>query len=168
MTLTPKSDRINIAKLKCNTSVVKNLPAMQETQEMQVQFLHQENPLEEEMATHSSILAWKIPWAEEAGRLQSKRSRVGPNWGCVHICMHECIHLWTCVHLWHRYKNANQSIIEQNLGSYKKYYWTSLAVQRLRLCTSNVGGKGSIHGQGTKIPHAVWHGHKEKKRKKNF
>ena len=54
---------------------VKNLPAMQETW---VQSLGQEDPLEEEMATHSSILAWKIPWTEEPGRLQSEGSqRVG-------------------------------------------------------------------------------------------
>ena len=42
--------------------VVKNLSAMQEMQEMWVQSLGQEDPLEKEMATHSSILAWKIPW----------------------------------------------------------------------------------------------------------
>ena len=47
---------------------VKNPPAMQE---MQVQSLGWEDPLEEGMATHSSILAWKIPWREEPGRLQS-------------------------------------------------------------------------------------------------
>ena len=47
---------------------VKNLPAMQETW---VHFLGWENPLEQEMATHSSILAWRIPWTEEPGRLQS-------------------------------------------------------------------------------------------------
>ena len=40
-------------------------------QEMQVQFLGQEDPLEVEMAIHFSILAWKIPWTEETGRLQS-------------------------------------------------------------------------------------------------
>ena len=50
---------------------VKNSPAMQETQEMRVQSLTQEDPLEQDMATHSSILAWKIPWTEEAGGLQS-------------------------------------------------------------------------------------------------
>ena len=44
--------------------VVKNPPAMQE---MQVQFLAREDPSEEEMATHSSMLAWEIPWAEEPG-----------------------------------------------------------------------------------------------------
>ena len=45
-------------------SVVKNLPAMQETQ---VQYLGGEDPLEEGMATHSSILVWRIPWTEEPG-----------------------------------------------------------------------------------------------------
>ena len=48
-------------------SVVKNLPAVQETW---VQFLGWENPLEKEMATHSSTLAWEIPWTEEPGGLQ--------------------------------------------------------------------------------------------------
>ena len=47
---------------------VKNLPAVQETQ---VQFLGLEDPLEKEMAIHSSILAWRISWTEEPGRLQS-------------------------------------------------------------------------------------------------
>ena len=47
---------------------VKNLPAVQETW---VQFLGGEDPLEKEMATHSSILAWRIPWTEEPGGLQS-------------------------------------------------------------------------------------------------
>ena len=54
---------------------VKRLPAMQETW---VRSLGQEDPLEKEMATHSSTLAWKIPWTEEPGRLQSMGSqRVG-------------------------------------------------------------------------------------------
>ena len=48
----------------------KNLPAVQETW---VQSLGWEDPLEKEMATHSSILAWKIPWTGESGRLQSMR-----------------------------------------------------------------------------------------------
>ena len=52
--------------------MVKNQPAMQETQ---VQFLGQEDPLEKEMATHSSILAWRIPWTEEPGGLQSMGSQ---------------------------------------------------------------------------------------------
>ena len=52
--------------------LVKNLPAMQETW---VQLLGQEDPLEKEMATHSSILAWRILRAEEPGRLQSMGSQ---------------------------------------------------------------------------------------------
>ena len=48
---------------------VKNTLAMQETQETWVQSLNQEDPLEEEMTTHSSILAWRIPWTEEPGGL---------------------------------------------------------------------------------------------------
>ena len=47
---------------------VKNLPAMQETQEMQVRSVDQKDSLEMEMATHSSTLAWRIPWTEENGK----------------------------------------------------------------------------------------------------
>ena len=46
---------------------VKNLPAMQETQEMRVRSLGWKDPLEVDLATHSNILAWRIPWAEEPG-----------------------------------------------------------------------------------------------------
>ena len=52
--------------------MVKNLPAMQE---VWVQFLGWKDPLEKEMATHSSILAWDIPWTEEPGGLQSMESQ---------------------------------------------------------------------------------------------
>ena len=52
--------------------VVKKPPTyLQETEETQVRSLGQEDPLEEGMATHSSILAWRIPWAKESGGLQS-------------------------------------------------------------------------------------------------
>ena len=51
----------------------KNLPAMQETQEMLVQSLGLEDPLQKEMATHSSVLAWEISWREEPG---------GSPWDC--------------------------------------------------------------------------------------
>ena len=51
---------------------VKSLPAMQETQ---VQFLGREDPLEKGMATHSSILVWRIPWTEEPGGLRGRKSR---------------------------------------------------------------------------------------------
>ena len=52
-------------------SAVKNPPAIQEMQKMQVPSLGREDPLEKEMATHSSSLAWEISWTEEAGGLQS-------------------------------------------------------------------------------------------------
>ena len=51
--------------------MIKNLPAVQETQEMQVQSLSGEVPLEEGMVTHSNILAWRIPRTEEPGGLPS-------------------------------------------------------------------------------------------------
>ena len=54
--------------------MVKNLPAMKETW---VQSLVKEEPLEKEMATHSSILAWRIPWTEESGGYSSRVHKVG-------------------------------------------------------------------------------------------
>ena len=61
---------------------------MQETEEMQVWSLGQEDPLEEEMATHSSILAWKIPWMGEPGQLQSMGSQwVRHDWAQHTHCM---------------------------------------------------------------------------------
>ena len=53
--------------------MIKNLPAIQETW---VRSLGWEDPLEDEMATHSSILAWRIPWTEEPGRLAKSRTRL--------------------------------------------------------------------------------------------
>ena len=59
-------------------SAVKNPPAMQELQETRVQSLGQEDPLEKDIATHSSVLAWRIPWMGKPDRLQSRGSqRVG-------------------------------------------------------------------------------------------
>ena len=64
---------------------VQSPPAMQETQELWVLSLGQEDPLEKEMATHFSILAWKVQWTEEPGGLQSKGSqRVRHNWETKH------------------------------------------------------------------------------------
>ena len=62
-------------------SAVKNLPAMQETW---VWFLGGDDPLEKEMATHSSILAWRTPWTEEPGWLQSIELRVVCDWITEH------------------------------------------------------------------------------------
>ena len=74
--MNPLSQRL--VKVRCvkytdfpGCSVVKNLPAMQETLETQVPSLGAEDPLEKEVAPHSSILAWRIPRTEETGMLQS-------------------------------------------------------------------------------------------------
>ena len=68
-------------------SVVKNLPAMQGTL---VQSLGQEDPLEEKVATHSSILAWESPWTEEPSRLQSTESQKSwtqpSDWTAIEKC----------------------------------------------------------------------------------
>ena len=69
---------------------MKNLPSMQEPQETKVQSLGQEDPLEEKMATHSSILAWTILWTEESGGLQSMRSqKVGHNSLSMRACYYQ-------------------------------------------------------------------------------
>ena len=72
---------------------------MQETQETRVQSLGWEDPLGEEMATHSSILAWKIPWTEEPGGLESMGSqRVRHDCSTNHhgvrygLCVHTCLY----------------------------------------------------------------------------
>ena len=56
--------------------MIKNLPAVQEAQELQVRFLGWEDPLAEGMATHSSILAWRIPWTIHGGHKESNMTEV--------------------------------------------------------------------------------------------
>ena len=71
------------------TQRVKNPPAIQEIQELRVQFLGQDDSLEEGKATHSRILAQRIPWTKEPGVLQSKGShRVRHSWGTTHTQTH--------------------------------------------------------------------------------
>ena len=79
---------------------------MQETQEMWVQSLGGEDPLEEEMATHSSIIAWKIPWTEETGGLQSMGSqRVRHNWETDHARKKKLLlHSKTWIWLFYKWK----------------------------------------------------------------
>ena len=65
--------------------LLKNPPSVQETQE--TLFLGRKDPLEKEVRTYSSILSWKIPWTEEAGRLQLIGSHsTGHDWACMHMC----------------------------------------------------------------------------------
>ena len=76
--------RLRLSRSFPGGSVVKNLPVAQETQ---VRSLGQEDPLEKEMVTHSSILAWRIPWTEELGRLLSVGSKkVGYDWAPEYAC----------------------------------------------------------------------------------
>ena len=65
--------------------MIKNLPAMQETR---FRSLGQEDPLEKRMATHSSILAWRIPWTEEPGSLQSTGSKTVEHNRATNACTH--------------------------------------------------------------------------------
>ena len=77
--------------------MVKNLPAMKEAG---VQCLGQEDPSEKEMATHSSILAWEVPWTEEPGGLQSTGSHaVGHDWAGMHTHADSSAHRFVHAHL---------------------------------------------------------------------
>ena len=76
-------------------SMLKNPTAMQGTQDTQVQSMGWKDPLEEEMATHSSIRAWKIPWTEEPGGLQSTQ-RVRHNWATEHVVDLQCCINFSC------------------------------------------------------------------------
>ena len=80
---------------------------MQELQETQIQSLGQEGPLEEAMATHSSIPAWRIPWTEEPGGLQSKGLHwVGHDWSdlaCTHhiyLSIPSMMEIWAASTFW--------------------------------------------------------------------
>ena len=70
--LSKLADIVSVLWASLVAQTVKRLPAVQETW---VRSLGQEDPLEKEMATHSSTLSWKIPWTEEPGRLQSMGSQ---------------------------------------------------------------------------------------------
>ena len=94
---------------------VKRLPAMQETQ---VQSLGQEDPLEEETATHSSTLAWKIPCTEKPGRLQSMGSKR----------VHSLPHSWTVT--WSSPRNSDSSELTHNLIF---FFITSFYIPLLKL-----------------------------------
>ena len=81
------------------TQQVKDSSATQDSQEMQDQSLGQKDPLEEEMATRSSIVAWRIPWTEEPGGLQSKESKNTTKHSTQHpciICMELSVHRSQC------------------------------------------------------------------------
>ena len=69
-----QQEDIDKSKETSKTRGILNLSSVQQTQEMQVRSLSWEDPLKKEMATHSSIIAWKTPWIEKLGGLQFKGS----------------------------------------------------------------------------------------------
>ena len=74
---------------------------MQETQEMRVWSLSQEDPPEKGMATHSSILAWEIPWTEEPGRLQFMGLQSDTTEATLHACTCVCVCVCVCITVAH-------------------------------------------------------------------
>ena len=102
----------NLFAMRCFlvAQLVKNLPTMKG---ILVRFLGQEDPLEKEMATHSSTLAWKIPWTEEPGKLQSMGLlRVGHN-SALHF------HFQSVNYGYHQYQRANVSNNYSSLANLK-------------------------------------------------
>ena len=111
---------------------VKNPPAMQQSG---VWSLGRENPLEKEKATHSSILAWRIPWTKEPGGLQSIRlQRVRHNWAtntlglvcrysesvCVCVCVCVCVYPHACTCVWTSMHKCTACMLWMNMGRRKQ------------------------------------------------
>ena len=114
---------------------------MQETKKIQVQCLHWEDPLEENMTTHSSILAWRISWTDEPGRLQSMGSqRIGHD-------SSDLAHMHANTHF-PDFSEQIRKLIVQCVG----IPWYPI-VKTLHL---QCRGLGLIPGWRTKIPHAAW------------
>ena len=164
--------------------------SVQEMQETQVRSLGQEDPLEEEMAMHSSTRAWKIPWTDESGGLQSMGlQRVGHDWsnwahlmiiylkrpmgistdfrGCVCVRVRARARARTCAStLACQKKNAYPQ--PMMLAQKWPHSGASLEVQWFRLCTSTAGAADSIPGWKIKILHAVWCGQINKQINKTY
>ena len=80
-TLSLSYERLHVFLITCKSLVAQRLKRLPPMRETRVRSLGREDPLEKEVVTHSSILAWRIPWMEKSGRLQSMRSqRVGHDW----------------------------------------------------------------------------------------
>ena len=122
--------------------VVKNLPAVSETQ---VQCLCQEDPLEEGMVTHSSILTGRIPWTEEPGGLQSMRSqRVRydwSDWACTHCMFSATFSFWFNI-LFVRFIHVGESESVSHSVMSNSLWLHGLQPARL-LCPWNSPGKNT-------------------------
>ena len=123
---------------------------MQGNQETWVHFLGWEDPLEKEMATHSSVLAWKIPWTQETGGPQSMESqRFGHDWACV--CTHAHAHtrthtLFHNIHFlvpillsgssWHNFHHETilTHLTKVKIKDFKGKYRTDHLESKLKIC----------------------------------
>ena len=104
--------------------VVKNLPAVQEKQKIQVPSLGGEDPLEEGVATHSSVLAWSIPWTEEPGGLQAMGSpRVRHDWSVLACSSQADLQRCPNSHRWTTWQSQDSEV---ELASESALWWTDL------------------------------------------
>ena len=99
-------------------SAIKNLPATKEIQETQVWSLGLGDSLEEEMSTLSSIIAWKIPWTEEPGGLQSRE-------------LQRVIHDWVTEHTHRDHRDECIKVKEYTIEKLKKKTWTETITKEL-------------------------------------
>ena len=88
------SQQIFIRFLPCPGGTSGKEPACQCWRHRRLGFNPREDPLEEGTTTHSSILAWRIPWTEESGRLPSMGCKDWNDWACTHPCPRHCCRLW--------------------------------------------------------------------------
>ena len=131
--------------------IVNNLPIILETQ---VWSLGQEDPLEKVMATHSSIPAWKIPWTEEPGGLQSMGSqRVGHDWKT---------NTFTFSFFWmsHRKDTKEAFPLRQQDFLYQRSLWSTSKTVQLFRCLQGLGTYKSYIFAHTGIPHTFVSGTK--------
>ena len=118
---------------------VKNLPAVQEMQEKWIQFLVQEDPLEEGTATHSSILAWRIPWTEEPGGLQSVGHK---EWDVTKVTEHThtplCEYCWSSLHFFISFEQITDCPLFQTVFS-GMFLWPPALKNRDSISSKQIG-----------------------------
>ena len=116
---------------------------MQEIQEMGVWSRDQEDRLEQEMATHSTVLAWEIPWTEDPGGLQSMGfQRVKHDWGTKHIKAH--VNIFTSLFTGMRRADGTCTVLMRPLQALSIYIGSNL-MEHLILCPKFIQIKGIFH-----------------------